>query len=179
MIGRARSRARRANPTTSSVAPGPPVPSGWLADVLTLTATAGGAGNLETGIYFESAGTQVCTGILVEWQNSSVPTPTLALSLWNVATGLIATETVTLAAPGLAYTTSAFGSHTLTAGNTYCVSLREVTGAQFNQYVAPNPYTLPRAYAEYNVTAGYVYTSGAGIPTTVYNGCEFIEPVMA
>jgi hypothetical protein len=157
----------------------PPVPSGWLADVITLPITPGGAGSFETGIYFDTNGSQVCKGVLVDWQNPINPTPTLSLSLWNVATGLIASQTITLVSPGIAYTTGVFGSHTLTPSNLYCVSLREVSGSTFNGYVAPNPYALPRVYPKYNVTVGYAYSPGSGLPTIVYNGCELIEPVMA
>ena len=157
----------------------PPVPSGWLADVITLPITAGGAGAFETGIYFDPNGAQQCNGVLVDWQNPINPTPTLALSLWNVAVGLIATETVTLVAPGLGYTTGLFGSHTLTPGNLYCVSVYEVTGATYNGLVFGNPYVMPRPYAKYNVQASYAFRFGPGIPNNVNNGaCALIEPVM-
>ena len=157
----------------------PPVPSGWLADVIGLAITPGGGGAFETGIYFDVASVQNCTGVLVDWQNPINPTPTIKLDLWNVAVGLIATETVTLVTPGLAYTTPAFGIHSLNPGNSYCVSVYEVTGSVYNGLVFGNPYTIPRAYPKYSVQGSYVYRFGAGVPNSVnHAACALIEPVM-
>lgn len=161
------------------VSPTPPVPSGWLLDVMSLPITQGGLGSFETGIYFDVATVQNCVGILVDWQNTIYPTPNLRFDLWNTSVGLIATETLTLASPGLANTTVSFGSHVLTPGNNYCVSVYETSGNAYNGLVFGNPYAIPRAYPKYSVQGSYVYRFGSGVPNNVNNGaCALIEPVM-
>lgn len=157
----------------------PPVPSGWLSDVISLPITTGSSGSFTTGIFFDVPTVQSCKGILVNWQNASNPTPTVALQLWSLSSGLIASQNVVVVSPGLTYTNASFGSHILSPGITYSVTVHEIAGVSYNGLVFGNPYAIPRAYPKYSVTGSYVYSFGSGIPISVNNGaCALIEPVM-
>ena len=157
-----------------------PVVPGWLADVLSLGAPAGGAaGNYSTGINFLPVGTVTCVGIRAFWGSINVASIPLVLTLWDLdpfAFGVVATESVSVVA-GVVQTTGAFGSHTLNPSHLYAAAM--YNSSISNGYVS-NGYSLPRVYSKYSVVNSYAYSGGFYGPTTANNTvCSFVEPLFA
>ena len=162
---------------TSNAAPPAPVPGPWLTDLIAALgpATAGPAGTITQGMLFTHNYTaNPCTGIRAQW--GGPPSANIKLTLWNWSLGtVIATQTVAPLSVGLVQTTSLFGSHTLSGGAQYAVSMY-VAGQRPVQ--AGMPFGTPRTYTNFIVNSAFIYTFADAFPgSSAPSYATYIEPI--
>ena len=135
----------------------------------------GSTGPYETGMKFTQLSTSPLRGIRALWNNPTQG-PSITFDLWRVASGvLVATETLPTVANGYVQTTAAFGSHTLTVGDNYCVSIH-VPGL-YNHFTTSS-IPLPKVYPDCQVISGYSYWFGNVYPLADSPGYgAFTEPM--
>lgn len=158
----------------------PPAVPSWLDDVLaqaTPLLPGSGAFSLELGVRFTVPSPKTCTGIRAYWSFGAGGPWTVTLNLWDSVGALVATESVVVPVENsYLQTTGAFGTHALTAGPNYTVSLGSFGVS--NGRGSINPFTLPKAYTDYTVNQPFQYAFTGTFPNdSNATVCALVEPL--